>query len=149
MKSTSTCYDFHVWQKVSNRHFRTETTASDNNRPLSSKSKQTEVDLSSPTGAKCTLSPSTRQQSDIKQCYTVRKQLPTLNTFNSTLVGYLSFPVSVQTLMKRLGQLVYCWKKACNGRKALVKRQKYCRTANRVLCMSERIRGHMSCFRLT
>ena len=37
------------------------------------------------------LSPSTRQQSDITQCYTVRKQLATLNTLNSTLVGYLSF----------------------------------------------------------
>ena len=88
--------------------------ASDNNRPLNSKSKQTQVDLSSPTGAKresyLYLSPSTKQQSDITQCYTVRKQLPTLNTLNSTLVGYLSFPESVETLMKRLGQLVYCWK---------------------------------------
>ena len=100
--------------------------ASDNNLPLNSKSKQTEVDLSSPTGAKSTLSPSTRQQSDITQCYTVRKQLPTLSTLNSTLVGYLSFPGSVETQMKRLGQLVYCWKYACDGRKVLVKRQKYC-----------------------
>ena len=57
-----------------------------------------------------TLSPSIRQQSDITQCYTVRKQLSTLNTLNSTLVGYLSFPGSVETLIKRLGQLVYCWK---------------------------------------
>ena len=31
------------------------------------------------------------------QCYTVRKQLPALNTLNSTLVGYLSFPGSVET----------------------------------------------------
>ena len=67
------------------------------------------------------LSPSTRRQSVITQCYTVRKQLPTLNTLNSSLVGYLSFPGSVKTLMKRLGQLVYCWKYACDGRKAVVK----------------------------
>ena len=53
------------------------------------------------------------------------------------------------SVMKRLGQLVYCWKQACDGRKALVKRQKYCSTANRVLCMSERIRGQVSWFRLT
>ena len=58
----------------------------------------------------CTLSPSTMQQSDITQFYTVRKQLPTLNTLNSTLVRYLSFPGRVETMMKRLGQLVYCWK---------------------------------------
>ena len=32
--------------------FLAETMASDNNRPLNSESKQTEVDLSSPTGAK-------------------------------------------------------------------------------------------------
>ena len=37
------------------------------------------------------LSLSTRQQSDITQCYTVRKQLATLSTLKSTLVGYLSF----------------------------------------------------------
>ena len=67
------------------------------------------------------LSPSTRQQSDITRCYTVRKQLTTLNTLNSTLVWYMSFPGSVETLMKRLGQLVYCWKYACDGKKALVK----------------------------
>ena len=39
-------------KRVSNRHFWTKTMASDNNLPLNSKSKQTEVDLSSPTGAK-------------------------------------------------------------------------------------------------
>ena len=83
-------------------------------------------------------------QSDIIQCYTVRKQLSMLNTLNLTLVGYLSFPGSVETLMKRLGQLVYGWKYACDGRKALEKRQKYCSTANRVLCLSERIRGQLS-----
>ena len=44
-----------------------------------------------------TLSPSTRQQSDITRSYTVRKHLPTLNTLNSALVGNLSFPVSVET----------------------------------------------------
>ena len=38
--------------KTANRHFWTETIASDNNRPLNSKSKHTEVDLSSQTGAK-------------------------------------------------------------------------------------------------
>ena len=57
-----------------------------------------------------TLSPSTRQQSDITQFYTVRKQLPPFNTLNSTMVGDLSFPGSVETLGKRLGQLVCCWK---------------------------------------
>ena len=46
--------------------------------------------------------------------------------------------------MKRLGQLVYCWKYACDGRKTLVKRQKYCSTANSVLCISERIQGQVS-----
>ena len=35
--------------------------------------------------------------------YTVRKDLPTLNTVNSALVGYLSFSGSVGTLRKRLG----------------------------------------------
>ena len=55
-------------------------------------------------------SPSTRQQSDITRGSTASKQLPTLNTLKSTLVGYLSFPGSAETLMKRLGQLVYCWK---------------------------------------
>ena len=50
----------------------------------------------------------------------------------------------METLTKRLGQLVYCWKKACDGKKALVKRQTYCSTANRVLCMPEKIRGHVS-----
>ena len=40
----------------------------------------------------------------------VRKQFPTLNTLNSTLLGYRSFPRSVETQGKRLGQLVYCWK---------------------------------------
>ena len=39
-----------------------------------------------------TLSPSTRQQSDITRFYTVIKDLPTLNTVNSALVRYLSFP---------------------------------------------------------
>ena len=66
------------------------------------------VALSSPTGAKREpykyVSPSTRQQSDITQFYTVRKQLPTLNTLNSTLVGYLPFPGNVETQRKRLGQ---------------------------------------------
>ena len=57
-----------------------------------------------------TLSPSTRQQSDLKQFYTLRKQLPTPNTLNSTLLGDLSFPGSVETLRKRLGQFVCCWK---------------------------------------
>ena len=50
-----------------------------------------------PTGAKShisTLSPSTRQQSDITQFYFFRKQLPTLNTPNSTLVGDLSSVIS-------------------------------------------------------
>ena len=42
-----------------------------------------------------TLSPSTRQQSDITRFYTVRKHLPTLITLNSALVGDLSFPGSV------------------------------------------------------
>ena len=44
-----------------------------------------------------TLSPSTRQQSDITRFYTVRKHLSTLNTLNSALIGDLSFPVSVET----------------------------------------------------
>ena len=70
--------------------------------------------LLSPTGARgshiITLSPSTRQQSDITRFYTVRKDLPTLNTVNSALVGYLSFPGSMETLRKRLGLLVYSWK---------------------------------------
>ena len=92
-----------------------------------------------------TLSPSTRQQSDITRFYTVRKHLPTLNTLNSALVGDLSFPGSVETLRKRFGRLiVYCWKYACDGRKVIVKKQKYCSTANRVLCMLERIRGKVS-----
>ena len=95
--------------------------------------------LSSPTGRRGsrihTLIPLTRQQSDVTQFYTMWKQLPTLNTLNSTL----SFPGSVDTPRKHLCKLVYCWKKACDGWKLLVKRQKYCRTANRVLCMLERI----------
>ena len=57
-----------------------------------------------------TLSPSTRQQSDITRFYTVRKNVHTLNTVNSALVGYLLFPGSVETLRKRLGLLVYCLK---------------------------------------
>ena len=75
--------------------------ASDNNRPLNSKNKQTEVDLSSPTGAK--REPyyyvETFDKAAIRhvQCYTVRKQMPALNTLSSTLVGYLSFPGSVET----------------------------------------------------
>ena len=51
--------------------------------------------LSSPTGREShiiTLSPSTRQQSDITRFYSVRKHLPTLNTLNSALVWDLSFP---------------------------------------------------------
>ena len=44
-----------------------------------------------------TLSPSTRQQSDITRFKNVRKHLPTLNTLNSALVGDLSFPGSVET----------------------------------------------------
>ena len=56
------------------------------------------------------LIPSTRQQSDITQFYTVWKQLPTLNSLNSTLVGDLSFHGRVETLRQRLGHLVYCWK---------------------------------------
>ena len=39
-------------QKCQIAIFMTEAMAADNNRPLNSKSKQTEVDLSSPTGAK-------------------------------------------------------------------------------------------------
>ena len=104
--------------------------------------------LSSPTGAKrshiITYSPSTRQQSDITRFYTVRKHLQTLNTLNSALVGDLSFSGSVETLRKRFGLLVYCWKYACDGRKVIVKKQKYCSEANRVLCMPERIRGQVS-----
>ena len=100
--------------------------------------------LSSPTGRRGsrihTLIPLTRQQSDVTQFYTLWKQLPTLNTLNSTL----SFPESVDTPRKPLCKLVYCWKKACDGWKLLVKRQKYCSTANRVLCMPERIRGQVS-----
>ena len=57
-----------------------------------------------------TLSPSTRQHSDITRFYTVRKHLPALNTLNSALVGDLSFPGSVEALRKRFGLLVYCWK---------------------------------------
>ena len=57
-----------------------------------------------------TLSPSTRQQSDITRFYTVWKHLPTLNTLNSALVGDLSFPGSVETLRKRLSLLVHTWK---------------------------------------
>ena len=50
-----------------------------------------------------TLSPSTREQSDITQFFTVRKHLPTLNTLNSVVVGDLSFSRSVETLGKRFG----------------------------------------------
>ena len=91
-----------------------------------------------------TLSPSTRQQSDITRLYIVRKHLTTLYTLNSALVGDLSFPGSLETLRKRFGLLVYCWNKACDGRKVILKKQKYCSTANRVLCMPERIRGQVS-----
>ena len=45
-----------------------------------------------------TLSPSTRQQSDITRFYTMRKDLPTLNTVNSALVGDLLFPGSAWRL---------------------------------------------------
>ena len=75
--------------------------ASDNNRPLNSNNKQKEVDLSSPTGAK--REPYQYVESFDKaairhaQCYTVRKKLPALNTLDSTLVGYLLFPGSVET----------------------------------------------------
>ena len=145
--------------KVSNRDFLKETIASDNNRPLNSKSKQIVYSVSScflkikmkpfrlrtwkgqlkprvllevpllsrirreksergrlsyPTGGRGShiimLSPSTRQQSDITRFYTVRKRLPTLNTLNSALVRELSSPGSVETLRKRFGLLVYCWK---------------------------------------
>ena len=119
---------------MSSRHFWTETMASDNNRPLNSKSKQIVFSvsscflkiktkhfglrtwkgelkplplrshirheksergrLSSPTGRReshiITLSPWTRQQSDITRFCTVRKHFPTLNTLNSALVGDLS-----------------------------------------------------------
>ena len=44
-----------------------------------------------------TLSPSTRQQSDITRFLTVRKHLSKFNTLNSALVGDLSFPGSVET----------------------------------------------------
>ena len=47
--------------------------------------------MSSPTRARSTLIPSTKQQSDITYFYTVRKQLPTLNTRISTMDGDLSF----------------------------------------------------------
>ena len=77
-----------------------------------------------------TLSPSTRQQSDITRFYTVRKHLPPLNTLNSALVGDLSFAGSVETLGKRFGLLVYCTKQACDDRKVIVKKKKYCSTAN-------------------
>ena len=40
--------------------------------------------------------------------------------------------------MKRFRLLVYCWKWACDGRKVIVKKQKYCSTANRVLCMQRK-----------
>ena len=45
-----------------------------------------------------TLSPSTRQQSDITQFYNLRKQLPTLNTLtrNSTLLRDLSSVISFE-----------------------------------------------------
>ena len=46
-------------------------------------------------GHTITLSPLTRQQSDITRFYTVRKHLPTHITLNSALVGDLSFPGSV------------------------------------------------------
>ena len=42
------------------------------------------------------------------------------------------------TPRERLSQLGYCWKKACDGRKVLVKRQRYCSTTKRVLCMPEK-----------
>ena len=95
-----------------------------------------------------TLSPSTRQQSDITRFYTVRKHLPTLNTLNSALVGDMPFSGSVETLKKRFGMLVYCWKYAYDGRKVIVKK-KTKSTANRVLCMPERIRGQVSLFCLS
>ena len=72
-----------------------------------------EIDLSSPTGAKRepyqSFDKVAIQHNTILQLYTVRKQLPTLNTLNSTLVGDLLFPGSVETHRKRLGRLVYCW----------------------------------------
>ena len=49
----------------------------------------------------------TIRQNTILHC---EEKLPTLNTLNSTLVGYLSFPRGVETQRKGLGQLVYCWK---------------------------------------
>ena len=71
-----------------------------------------EVALTSPTGAK--REPykyvESFDKAAIRQFYTVRKESPTPNTLNSTLVRYLSFPGSVETQRKRLGQLVYCWK---------------------------------------
>ena len=57
----------------------------------------------------------------------------------ATLAGDLSSPVSVETPRKLMKQLGYCWKKACDDSKVLVKRQKYFSTANRVLCMPERV----------
>ena len=50
-------------------------------------------------------------QHKITKFYTVWKQLPTLNSLISTLVGDLAFTASVGTLRKRLSHLGYCWKK--------------------------------------
>ena len=75
----------------------------------------------------------------VTKLYTVWKQFPILNTLNSTRIWDMSFPGSVVTQRKRLSQLGFCWKKACNGRKVLVWRQKYCTTAKPVLCMLEKI----------
>ena len=61
---------------------------------------------------------------------------------DSALVGELLFSGSVETLRKRFGLLVYCL--ACDDRKVIVKKQKYCSTANHVLCMPEIIRGQVS-----
>ena len=74
------------------------------------------------------------------------KQLPTINTLNSTMVGDLSFPWGVENLSKRLSLLGCCWEKACGGRKVIVKRQKFRSRANHVLCMPERFRGQGSLF---
>ena len=51
------------------------------------------------------LSLSTWQQYDITRFYTVRKHLPTLNTLNSALVRNMSFPGSVEIIIKSLDPL--------------------------------------------
>ena len=73
-----------------------------------------EVYLSSPTGAKRTpytckyvesFDKAAIRHNTILHC---EETVADSKTLNSTLVGYLSFPGSVETQRKRLIQLVYC-----------------------------------------